>query len=172
MSKVPKIHTIESLLERTVEEGDCHLWTGYCANGVPQVHHQGKMVAVRRLLLTLAGKDGTAAAFVPCNCGNPRCVEPAHIVQHTAAHHMTRMALAAGTGSAKQIRIARLTQTRRAASAIGSIEVAREIAASTESGPVLAARHGVNRTTINNIKRGRTWATGTNPFATLMGGPR
>lgn len=168
MSMQPKKHTIESLLERTVEEGDCRLWTGYLCNGVPQVHHQGKMVPVRRLMLALAGKNSTAAAFVACSCGNTSCVEPLHIVQHTEVHHMRKMARASSTGPAKLIRIARLTQTMRANSIIGSIDVAREIAASTESGPVLAARYGVNCTTINNIKRGDSWASGAHPFAGLV----
>ncbi|MBF5006865.1 hypothetical protein [Diaphorobacter caeni] len=172
MSKAPKIHTIQSLLARTVEEGSCRLWTGYLANGVPQVHHGGKMVPVRRLLLTLAGIDCSAAAFVPCNCGNSSCVEPKHIVQLSFRHHMSAMARTSNAGAVKQIRIAKLTQTRRASSRIGSVTVAREIAISAESGPVLAKRYGVSRSTINNIKRGTAWAAGANPFAGLLGGAR
>ena len=172
MSKQRSIHTIESLLARTEEEGDCRLWTGYRANGVPQVYREGRMVPVRRVLLTLAGKNCSGAAFVPCVCGNARCVAPKHIVQRTMEHHIQAMARAVNTGAVKQIRIAKLTQTQRASSRIGSAAVAREIAVSAESGPVLAERHGVSRSTINNIKRGRSWASGTNPFAGLMGANR
>ena len=39
---------------------------------------------------------------------------------------------------------------------------------STESGPALADRYGVNRSLINRIKRGDAWKDYTNPFGGLM----
>ena len=51
-----------------------------------------------------------------------------------------------------------------------TIEQAREIRMSDESGPVLALRYGVDKSLINGIKAGRNWKeySNTNPFAGLM----
>ena len=46
-------------------------------------------------------------------------------------------------------------------------EQAREIRESLESGPVLALRYGVNKSLINNIKRGEAWRVYASPFAGL-----
>ena len=67
-------------------------------------------------------------------------------------------------------RAAKIASTRRAnINKKLDMDKAREIRMSTESGPVLAARYGVNKSLINGIKRGTAWKDYSNPFAALMG---
>lgn len=143
------------------------LWKGYIANKTPQVDHNGKMTNVRRVLLELAGKPSTAPYLAP-KCNNPRCVNPEHIKPMTKKQHMEKMAHAANEGAVGMIRKARSAQARREREDSVGIETARIIALSEESGPVLAKRYGITRSTVNNIKRGRTYSAGVNPFAGLM----
>lgn len=165
--KPKTIHTTESILARTEEEGNCMLWKGYIANKTPQVEHNGKMTNVRRVLLELAGTPSTADFLAP-KCKNSRCVNPEHIEPQTRKQHMVNMAHAANKGAVGMIRKARSAKARRAREGALGKENAMLIAASEESGPVLAERYGVTRSTINSIKRGKTWSAGLNPFAGLM----
>ena len=45
-----------------------------------------------------------------------------------------------------------------------TLEMAREVRASNESGPVLAKRYGVDRSLIGSIRRGEVWKDYSNPF--------
>lgn len=163
------IHTTESLLANTIEEGQCLLWQGYFAyRGVPNVHHDGKMHSVRKLLLEFAGKKKDNTKFYKTSCNNPDCVNPAHIIQHTGKQHMTKMTSRSSTASATVKRRASATRARRSRSDVVGLEKAREIAMSTESSTVLSERYGVGKTTVNRIKRGEIWQTGINPFAGLL----
>lgn len=79
-------------------------------------------------------------------CDTPPCVNPEHLEVGTHAENMA-------------------DKTRRGKDPVGernpmvklSEADARAIRSSGESGPVLAARYGVTRTTINRIKKGTQW---------------
>ena len=66
-------------------------------------------------------------------------------------------------------RTAKIAKTRRHSNVNKKLDIdkAREIRMSTESGPVLAARYGVNRSLISRIKRGTDWKDYANPYAAL-----
>ena len=75
----PFIHqTIERLIARCVEEGDCLLWQGGCdGHGRPQCRHGGKTCYVRRVMRELVdGKPVPAGRVVPACCGHRLCVSP------------------------------------------------------------------------------------------------
>lgn len=168
MAKPKTIHTIESLMALTTEEGDCRLWDKYLGNGVPMVFHDGRFIQVRKLILELQGVDVWARYTSP-RCNNPLCVEPSHIIQRSPKQQHTHMAKRVSLAPSNQGRIIKITKARRAA--VGKItqDQAIEIRMSDESGPVLADRYGVTRTMISRIKRGESWAQEFgNPFSGLF----
>lgn len=164
-NKPKKLQTMESLLARTIEEGECQLWPGYIGNGVPQVSHNGKVVSIRRLMLELLGKAVDPTDYASPRCHNTACVCPEHIVHRTAAQHARAMAKAPTRN--EDLRAAKLAATARKGDTKISIEKAREIRCSDETGPVLAERYGVGKGLIARIRRGEAWREFSNPFAGL-----
>lgn len=168
MNRRPQVvHTPETLKARCVEEGDCLIWTGYFANGVPMVSHDGKMRPVRALLLSMSGVSLKGFYTVVAGCGDKRCVCEEHAKTYTKRQHMAYMGRnvdAKGPG-----RTAKITAISRATKAKLTIEQAREIRASDEPGPVLAEKYGVHRGVVSRIRRGIAWRDASNPFAALMG---
>ena len=168
MAKPKTIHTIESLMALTTEEGDCRLWDKYLGNGVPMVFHDGKLIQVRKLLLLLQGIEVRTRYTAP-TCNNPLCVEPSHIVQRTSKQQHAHMARQVSASPSNHSRIIKITKARR--EQVGKItqEQAIEIRMSDESGPVLAGRFGITRSMVNRIKRGQSWAQEFgNPFSSLF----
>jgi len=163
-------HTVETLRQRTVEEGECWLWQGYVANKTPQVvsYPDGKkrMVSARRLLLELAKGKPQPDGHYGNTCGNHLCVNPDHTVWKSEAVHMRFMSKKRqySNVTANKLRkfrvetgLAKLSESK-----------AQEIRLSGESGPVLAQRYGVSRSWINKIKRGAAWRVLSSPFAGLF----
>ena len=90
--KQKTVHTVESLLARTEEEGECLLWTGWMAGkSAPYVYDGEKMVSVRKMICHLQGRELTGDYF-GCSCGNDRCINPEHITQRSKTNHLRRMA--------------------------------------------------------------------------------
>lgn len=166
--KKPAVHTTESLKARCTEEGDCWLWDGYLGNGVPMVHHEGKMVAVRKLLTALAGKSIKRGAYFSPSCGNALCVCPDHIVRRSQNEHSGHMARMLAQSPANDLRILKLTQTRRSRYAKLTLDDARMARASTESSQKVAEKLGVTKALIARIRRGVQWKDHANPFGGLM----
>jgi len=160
------VHTIESLMAKTIEEGECRLWTGYTQKNNPQIMHKKKMVLVRRLILKLQGKTVGKTDHASTTCGVCGCVEPTHLILRTHSEHASMMGLS--SNRKRLARAAKLADWARKNTAKLTIQIAREIRASDESGPVLAARFGVQRGMISRIRRGQAWREfGGNPFAGL-----
>lgn len=165
MSKPRKVHTVQSLLERTVEVGECLEWQGYYGNFVPYVSHEGKMISVRRLLRLLDGQPAPTGYYAT-SCDNPKCVNPDHIMYRTEKRHMSRMARSniSTPTKAQKIRDAHIKGGRTALDE----SKAQEIRLSDEPGPVLAQRYGVSRSTIAKIRSGMAWRIFTSPFRGLF----
>lgn len=166
MSKPPTIHTVESLKARAVEEGECLIWQGYYANGVPMVHQGGKMVPVRKVLLKLQEIPITGRYLAP-KCGNPGCIDPAHIVQRTEATHARQMAKQANT-THRAKRMAGLIRWRQANPNKLDMDKARAIRADERPSRVVAEDYGVSKSLVCRIKAGTYWQDRANPFAGLM----
>lgn len=164
------VHTIESIKARTVEEGECWLWTGYAGVwGTPKLYFRGAMTPVRKALALLEGRDINAGGFFAVNCGTVGCVCPAHIVQRHAQAHMQAISKAAATGRSLTQRSLKTAQTRQRNSAKLTMEAVRAIRASDESGPALGRRYGISKSMVGLIKRGKQWKDAANPFARLGG---
>lgn len=168
MSRSRAVHTLESLLARTEDVGECQVWTGYSTNKTPQVDNQGKMVPVRRLILELSGTP-VVGKFIGIKCGTERCVCPAHITQRSLKTHARMMAKKAGARKAAKS-TEQLIARRQRADVKLDVQKAREIRESVETGPVLAEKYGISRSLVNKIKRGEYWRDTTSPFSGLMAG--
>jgi len=150
------VYTLKSLLERTTKDGSCLLWDGYMDNGVPMVCHDGKMVQVRKLVLLLKGVE-LKGKFRSCSCGDPRCVEPKHIVQRSAQEHQAYMIKKGVQSPNNAVRIAKIAMTRRKMLAKITQEQANDIFLSDEPNRVLAARNGISPSQVSNIKTRKAW---------------
>lgn len=164
MAKPRKVHTVESLLERTVEEGQCYLWQGYKANGVPMVDRDGKMVSVRRLIAELQGREVKRGYYV-ASCGCTDCVAPNHILYRHPNQHMKAMA---ETEFTVERRIRMIQATRKRPNVRLSIEIAREIRAAEGSYREIGERYGISKSCVGHIRRGDYWPEISSPFAGLM----
>ena len=160
--------TIESLLARTEEVGECMEWQGYVGNGSPQVSHNGKITTVRKLMRQLQGVPLVKGSSVGTRCGNPLCVNPDHLIERNARQHAQMMASKIDFRS--PVRTAKL---QRAAAGRRKISAEGIAIALSDPRPAaqLAPELGVHRSLIARIRRGqahRQVNASINPFAGLM----
>lgn len=164
------VHTIETLLARCEEVGDCLEWQGgYAGNGHPVVRHNKQNVLARRLAYTLAGHVIKPGHILAMKCNNPRCIDPAHVMQRTEKQHMAHMGRQGRQSD--HLRSAKIAATKRASGQAKLTEQqVREIRASQKTNRQLAAEYGINPSRINGIRLGRMWKDFSNPFAGLIKG--
>jgi len=162
--KPQKTHTITTLKERTIEDGDCWEWQGYCANGTPSVCHQGKMISDRRLFTHLLGNTVREGYYVP-KCGNGLCVNPEHTTYNDPKQHMRKAARKALQSPTRRLKI---QIHKRATTAKLTQEKADEIRCSEGPSRLIAEKYGVNKSVVCRIRAGKAWVNLSNPFAGLM----
>jgi hypothetical protein len=158
-----------AVLEHAEEVGDCLMWTAATTRtGYPICKPSGcGCTLVRRHVFALMGGVLRSRQPVATKCGERLCINPAHLVASTTSD-IAQSAAARGAWSGRA-RGAKISHAKRhSASAKLTLEDARIIRLSSETGPVLAARYGVNRSLINGIKAGRSWKDYASPFAGLM----
>lgn len=170
MSKKATIHTIESLLARTVEHGNCKDWTGYAPNKTPKVFHNGKMQSVRAVLLELQGKAKPPKGFfLATRCQNPYCVNPEHIIARSPKQHAVRMAKC--VDHENPVRLMRITEKAQIRRKLSDEQV-QTILLDTRSCRELGELFQVNQSLISRIRRGqahRLTMAKNNPFWQLYG---
>lgn len=160
-----KIHTIESLKERTIDDAGCWIWTGYHGNKVPNVFHNGKMVQVRKVICELLGKTLPKTVYLNVSCGHGSCVNPDHMKIYTRQQHMDAIRKIAHQS---KTRIANVQKHKREHNSKINEQIAQDIRLSDESGPVLAERYGISRTLISRIRRNMVWVNTNHPFLSLL----
>lgn len=182
MSKPPTIHTVESLLAQTVEDGDCLLWQGYYDkhSSRPEVcvthpiSPVRSMWSVRRLIQWLQGctvtrqhaKKGSQGQYVyTTTCGHPRCVAPEHIERRTKSHHAAVLAKAITPGERLRRTVA-ITRTSQQRPEALTPEQRHDAMTSTDSLGKAAARIGCSKSTVRRLRTLDTNAA--NPFAQLL----
>ena len=144
---------LDVVREKSVEEGDCWLWTGYCNDGIPSTSNSGKAYRVARLIAIRLNMpvDGKVAYM---KCGNKMCVNPDHVGL------MSRNAY-----SAKNIK--KMTETiswkmkqKRIARARSKLTMDDVIAIRSAEGitqRALAAKYGVDQKVILRVLKGQSW---------------
>ena len=160
--------TLAHIKARTEEVGDCWIWQQGTTNGYPQMKVQGRCCKlVRRMVVEIEGRPAEPRQPVVATCGEALCVNPAHL-KATSTSDAAKRAAKKGAWQGKA-RAAKIAKTRRRSNVNKKLDIykAREIRMSTESGPVLAARYGVDRSLISRIKRGTDWKDYANPYSAL-----
>lgn len=159
--------TPQDLLDRSDEVGECWLWNQATSKGgYPIMKIRGcGCKYVRRIAAELAGHELAPRQPVATSCNEKLCVNPAHCDPSTI-QAVAKKAGEAGAWSTPK-RSAKIAAAKRAKGKL-TADQAAEIRASTESGPVLAARFGIDKSMVNNIKRGEAWKDYTNPFAGMF----
>lgn len=159
--------TLESLMARTEEEGDCLMWTGFMQGGkVPMVSHKGRMVSVRKLVHYLSGKRTHSGGYWHTRCGCKECVAPDHIVWLSSVQNARRMNELLFADPVKlAVRNAKLGAHHRRL----TDEQITEVRNSSESHVAMAARMGVSVQTIKKYRSGIVGATlKHNPWLQLL----
>lgn len=157
--------TLMALIARTEPSGDCLLWQGATSSGHPIYKPQGcDCTLVRRAVFQLNGGLLVPRKPLESRCGERLCINAAHLYASTISR-IAKKAAALGAWKGLDRRI-RISMAKRQTAKL-TMEKAREIRSSPETGPVLAARYGVDKSLINNIKRGVIWRDHANPWAQL-----
>lgn len=169
MTEPETILEMMRILDSTEEYGDCILWTGATGEGgypIIKVHGHGCKL-VRRAMFELNGGELLPRVPIRTTCDERTCVNPDHLKQSTVAE-IAKHAAKRGAWSSK-VRAQKIAASKRAKGKL-TLEQAREIRMSEESGPKLSARYGVNKSLINGIKNGRAWKeySSSNLFAALI----
>lgn len=147
------IHTIESLMERVSIEGTCFEWNGYVyEDNNPQVMHDGKMMAVRKLVMLLNERKVPEKAYYKTTCGNDLCVRLEHIKVVDSKKHMISMAKKVRHNALTRIaKLQKVAESRRKL----SDQQVQEIILSEKPSRALASEYGVSKGTILKIKANR-----------------
>ena len=157
MTRALTSHTVESLLARTEEEGDCRLWTGFLQNKmVPVVFHEGKLWSVRKLIATLEGRKVPSTGAWSTRCGCKSCVAPAHIMRRAPKEHIAHMQKTMfSNATLVAVRNTKLGLKKRKV----TDAMAAEIRGSNESHVAIAKRLGLSVGTIKKWRYGQVGAT-------------
>jgi DNA-binding XRE family transcriptional regulator len=155
---------LDVIREKSVEEGDCWLWTGYVAtSGHPYTSTGGKGSTVARSVATRLGMkvDGKV---VRMKCNNKLCVNPAHL-SVISRPDLARQTLVASTRTIEW-KMKHIAATRRKSKL--TMDMVRQIRnAEGFTQKQLAQQYGVHQRVIHNIRSGSGWKDTTNPFALM-----
>ena len=159
---------MESLMQWTEEYGECIEWTKYYQNGAPYVCQDGQLIAVRKLILLLQGKDVPKGLFVGTTCGNPRCVNPKHIIARTMKEHAKVMAVKVDHNCL--LRKSKLWEAAKAKRALTETQVI-DVIGDDRPTREIAKEYGISKSLVCRIKSGKSnvYAIAkNNPFFGLM----
>ena len=168
MGRKKVIQTLDTILARTDEVGECLEWQGIMANATPQIRIDRKLLSVRRVIRELLGRQAKTGNFLAASCGNSKCVKPEHIIEHTQRQHMK--AITSKVDHNHPVRIAKLQKAKQHLRVV-SDEALMMIRSDSRSGKVVASELGVSKSLVNKIRRGECYRdvrASSNPFAGLM----
>ncbi len=168
MGRPKVIQTLETILARTDEVGECLEWQGITHNGTPQIRIDRKLRTVRRVIRELQGKPASPSVFLATSCGNPKCVHPDHIMARTKTQHMQAM------GKLIQhnhpVRIAKLQKAKASERKLDATGLALVLTDPRRAQDV-ADELSVSKSLVTRIRRGEAYrqvSAASNPFAGLM----
>ena len=150
---------VQRLLARTVEDGDCLIWTARLSHSAG--HPKWKNFSVRRLLWEAQRGPLKASQLVTVTCGNPKCL--AHLAITNKAEIARKTNADPRVKAIKRIKSSAIARK----TAKLSIEKAREIRNSELTGKALAVVYGVSEDLISKVRHHKAWPEPINPFAGL-----
>lgn len=153
--------TLDTLHLYAKEVGDCLYWLQSCNSaGKPQARLDGQHWLVQRYVyIVLLGNDIRPGNRISTRCGHSKCISPGCLIQSNysmilkRSYEKGKRSLASEYGS----RVQRLMDAGRTKL---SYEKANEIRVSELSTAELSEAYGVNKGTINRIKKGQYWRAG------------
>lgn len=162
------MNLLDYVKSRSEEVGDCWEWTGALqqCGSTPTMRYQQKTISVRRLLMLERGLD-VQGKVATCTCGNPLCVNPAHLELITRKK-LTKRVAAQLRRTVSMLRKAQISQAVRQRSKLNAA-LAEEIRQAEGKQRDIAKRYGVSQSTVCSIKRAYTWRDYYNPFEQLIG---
>lgn len=162
------IQTLETIMARTDEVGECLEWQGMIRNGTPLIRIARKMHTVRRFIRDMLGNPAAEGNYLAPACENPKCVKPDHIIERTRAQHMKR--IASMVDHNHPIRIAKL-QKAKAHQRVVNDDGLVMIRTDDRKAEDVARELGVSKSLVKKIRRGEAYrqvSAVSNPFAGLM----
>jgi hypothetical protein len=157
--------TLESILARCIEDGDCLLWPGAkSGDGSPCASFGAPRYTVRLRRWVWAESKGPLPADRnvtmngPKGCGHALCLNVAHMLPVTKREQM-RLASALGKLQVRPGRVAHQQQLKRATAKL-DLDKARQIRfrrAAGETLTALAAEFGVHHSLIDRIAKNLAW---------------
>lgn len=163
--KPGQAHTLETIHERTVEEGDCWIWQAGKSHGTPALRHNGKTIQVRTYIFVhLMGRQ-TNGRMVSMKCDNLDCVNPDHIILVTRTQLQQRTARRTQYGR-DPVRNAKIAMAKQKASPL-TLERVREIRNMEGTMRSISRQTGICFSVVQRIRNGTSWREAANPFAGL-----
>jgi hypothetical protein len=167
IKRKPKVFTLEMLLAKCIEVGNCWIWQGATdGKDRPQIRNGlHKSRSPRRVARELTdGKPIPEGAQVTSTCGDIACISPACSV---ISDPKTTAKMAVARGSYKRPDSdRRMALTKRAQSHITDETV--QFIRNAENAKMAAAQTGVSHSYCKAIRRGDCRKDYTSPFAGLM----
>lgn len=128
------------------KSGECWLWTSYShVRGYGHFYMDGVTLRANRISYAIANKD-PGELNVNHTCDNPCCVNPDHLWVGTQQEGMD-----------DKVAKDRQDKGESHGNHILTEEQAKKILESDEPYHILAERYGVNRVTVSDLKRNKTW---------------
>jgi len=165
--KKGQTHTLETIKERSEEEGDCWLWQAATSGKRPMLRHDGIAINVRTYIAKHLQKRNTSGRLVTMKCENLSCVNPDHIIILTRTQLQLRTVKRTNYASnpARRQRIAAASQRL---SKLDWNKV-REIRSMEGSSQGIARKLGLWFSTVHSIRNHRSWVE-PSPFQGLFTG--
>lgn len=148
----------EKLLKRGERIGECLEWMGSLDSSKTPIHKVEVSKGVyrnRSVRRTLLGIENYRY-FAIQTCGNPLCIEPAHLKSVTRTILQRRTAKETRYGQ-NEIRRQKLSKARRERGTALDMEKAREMRASGMSTRQAAKHYGIAQSTAHDVISGKTW---------------
>lgn len=160
--------TLEAIRLRCIECGDCLLWQGATTGrGHPQFkygEHAGK--SLRRIVYTHHNpQNPIGARVVSVRCKEPTCLSPDHLYLRNKSAVSAQMARDPATKLRRSISMGRHAQAVRGKI---TMEIARQIRASSDICKVEAEKWGIHFSLVSKVRRNHAWIDRANPFAGLL----
>lgn len=160
--------TMDLIRAKSEEDGDCLIWKGSFGSDVPylRVPMSRSLVPVRRWIAQNVLGLKVNGLLASNKCGNPRCVDPAHIQMMTRAQlqKFTSDRTKYQQNPARNYKLA-LAARARSPHSPELIEKIRGMEGSSKS---IARELGINFSVVTEIRMGRSYKSYTNnPWAGL-----
>lgn len=140
------------------------IWNGRTnGNGVPKYGQ----FSVRRVVCEIVHGPLEARDLASVTCGNPKCMSEHHVIKSNRSQVST---ISNAQPDVKAKKIASAIRSNRDKLGKLSMEKAREIRSSSETGVALAAKFNVSVHAISKVRTNRTWRDAENPFTGIFSG--